>query len=138
MTKIMGLVEDYKRKKALEKMPFMHVIQSTRGGVTMKMIRVVEITTGDRKQYYGQNNWITSVRYKFDESPYQMDIFDDETVGRSDGYASGCGDLWYHSTFITLSETEAKRVFAEETKRVYDKYLDPNRPPEPDYIPASA
>jgi len=130
----MGLVADYKHKKALEKMPFMYVIQSTREGVTMKPVRVVEITTGDRKQYYGKNEWITSVRYKFDESPYQMDIFNDETVGRRYGYASGFGDLWYNSTFITLSETEAQRVFAEETKRVYNKYLDPNRPSEPDMI----
>ena len=137
----MGRVADYKRKKALENMPMMYVIQSDRKGVTMKSICVVEITKGNRRQSYVDGKftpWVESTRYKFDESPYEMEIYHDETVGRFDGYASGFGDLWYNSTFITLSETEAAKVYAEESKRVYDKYLDPNKPPEPDIIMPSA
>jgi hypothetical protein len=52
----------------------------------------------------------TGTRYKFQESPYEIDFFEGENYGHSEGMASGTGDLlrWCYYGYLDPKEQDKK------------------------------
>lgn len=119
--KNMNRIEEYKRKKAMEGKPaIMYVIESRRDGVKLHEREILSFDAN---------------KYRLNEFPYEVELQEVDDVQADHGYASGFGDLWQWSYYSTVDKELAIQKFEEETKRVYDKYQDPNRPPEELIIP---
>jgi hypothetical protein len=132
-------VQEHLRRKrmAAEGLPqTMYVVHSTREEVKMFSVEIIEIGLGSRRRFHGEEDWTQSTRYRLKESPFETEIYDGDTFGEYNGHGTGCGDLWGYSMFCSLDEAVAKDLLEKETKRVYDKYQDPNRPPEQLLTPA--
>lgn len=122
----MGKVQDYLRnKKLVEEIgtDTMYYLYSDRTGVEKRIVKIDSVEKGSRRQHNGQTTWTESKRYKFKESPYEMEIYEGDTHGQNDGYASGFGDLWYWSQFCSLDEKVIDELYDKELKRITEKYL---------------
>jgi hypothetical protein len=114
------LIEEYKRKKAMIGKPStMFVIESTPEGVLLHKREILSIEGNE---------------YKIGAFPYDIKLKNEKDIHEQNGYGSGCGDLWGWSYYSMLDEEQAAKLFVDESKRVYDKYLDPNRPPAREII----
>ena len=117
-----------KGRKADPKLGKLYVINSTRAGVELVIREVWEIVKGPSIQREGDKDWTSSKRYILKESPYEIDIYNDETSGESHGYGSGTGDLWHWSHFAFLDGKEAAKKLHEEKERVAIAYLGKEAP----------
>jgi hypothetical protein len=114
------LIEEYKRKKAMIGKPStMFIIESRPEGVLLHKREILSIEEND---------------YKMGSFPFEITLKNEKDIHEKSGYGSGFGDLWGWSYFSTLDEEQAAKLFLDESKRVYDKYIDPSRPPEPEII----
>ena len=117
MTKVQEYLSD---KKGL---PKMYVVKSTREGVEAPIERkVIEIRESVSIRLNGDER-IPIDEYRFDVSPYSVQILRGKTSGKNDGYGSGFGDLWHWSYFSSFSLEEAEAYYIEELERVENKYL---------------
>ena len=66
----------------------------------------------------------TGIRYKFEESPYEIDFFEGQTFGHNEGMASGFGDLlrWCYYGYLDPKEQNKKyEELLEEQKHWGEK-----------------
>jgi len=131
----MSKVDDYKKKKMIEELmlPKLWVVHSDRDGVSMpRELQVISIIHEAGIRYYDNNVKVRLKKYKFDESPYELDIEDGQTRGTSIGYGTGEGDIWSWTWFFSLTAEDALDFYKEECKRVTEKYksTDMNRKEE--------
>jgi hypothetical protein len=114
------LIDEYKRKKAIiGKTSIIYLIESNPEGVKMSAIEIFQII-GDS--------------YNIRVYPFTIPLKNEKDLYENHGYGSGFGDLWVWSYFASLDKEVAEAKLTEESKRVYDKYLDPNRPPASEII----
>lgn len=119
----MGRVDDY--KKLIEEMmlPKMWVVYSDRKGVSMpRELQVISIENSGRR-YYADGTEANVKKYKFDQSPYEVDMEDGKSSGTIEGYATGTGDLWCWTWFFSFSTEDALEFYLTEDKRVTEKYI---------------
>ena len=118
--------KEYLEKKGLVPVDFgtMYIVHSTRVGVTLKEIKITNISNRTQTSYSKENGAVKRnyVIYDFDEGPHSLIIEEGESFGQDDGYASGWGDLWCWSYFGTLDKAVADKILEEETLRVMSKY----------------
>lgn len=117
--------EDYLRKKGLlppKALGEMYTFQSTREGTgeITKILIWEHFTTSGR----GSNGEFIINNYKFNEPPYNGQIYGNELVGEDRGCGSGFGDLWSWSRFISLDENALIKAKEAEQQRIKEKYLD--------------
>jgi len=104
------------------------IVKSTRLSVNLYEVPVWEISSG-----YGETTWYdldgnitrktTCKKYKIDQFPYEINVYDDTKIGEDHGYGSGVGDLWSWSYIVTPDKDIAQKIYEEEKLRVQTKYL---------------
>lgn len=89
----------------------LHIVHSTREGVSLTTQSVWNIEKGTTRK-----------RYLLNDAPFEVDIIVGETSSEDSGHGTGIGDLWSWSYFSFLNEDEAKEKYRLESIRVAEKY----------------
>jgi hypothetical protein len=117
-------LEEYKRKKGLLPKEYLGTIftfKSKRDFVeVIKEHTIIEKTIGSRR--IEPKPEVVGYRYRLNESPYSVEIWEDKIYSSNPGYASGWGDLWTGTQFASLDKNVLEQVREEEIKRVQEKY----------------
>jgi hypothetical protein len=122
----MGKVQDYLENKRIKEsgLPTMWIVKSDRSGVLLPVkCQVINIKRKNVKSFCSSGEYYSDTYYIKDMFPYEISINEGLTSNKTDGYASGCGDLWYWTYFCSLSEKEANEYYIMELKRVKEEYL---------------
>ena len=104
------------------------IIKSTRISVNLYEVPVWEVS-----DCYGATTWhdldgnvtrkATRKKYKINEFPYEIEIYDDTKIGEDHGYGTGVGDQWGWSYHVTPDKAIAQKIYEDEKIRVQTKYL---------------
>lgn len=121
----MSKVQEYLRKKKIQEMelPKMYFVKSNREGVDKPVeLQVSEIIKNSSFRIIGFGDKIPYTKYKFDESPYEIEILSGETSAIDKGLCCGIGDSWVWNHFCSLSKNEAEKYYKNEKTRIEKKY----------------
>jgi hypothetical protein len=124
-------LEDYKRKKGIlptEDYGTIYVFSSSREGVEeIKECLVWEKTQSGTIQSPTERKGVKSHRYSIKESPYSVELYEDEIVTEEMGLFSGFGDCWGGSKFASFDLKELEKRRKLEKDRVQKEYLNFDR-----------